>query len=145
VQTSETIRKQEGPASREEGQAKNLEREFDDAISDDLNTAKALTILETVMSGRALIGWDERIQLITTIDSVLGLKLATITRRELRKRPTEAKITEPEIGIRLAARDEAREQKDFARSDMIRDELSALGVDVMDGDPMRWDWGINLS
>ena len=38
------------------------------------------------------------------------------------------------------ARKEARAAKDFATSDAIRDELSGKGVEVMDGDPLGWDW-----
>ena len=37
-------------------------------------------------------------------------------------------------------RKEARAAKDFARSDTIRDALAAAGVEVMDGDPLGWDW-----
>ena len=35
---------------------------------------------------------------------------------------------------------DARAAKDFAASDAIRDELAAQGVEVMDGDPLGWDW-----
>jgi cysteinyl-tRNA synthetase len=38
----------------------------------------------------------------------------------------------------------ARAAKDFATSDRIRDELAAAGVEVMDGDPLGWDWKIEL-
>ena len=34
----------------------------------------------------------------------------------------------------------ARADKDFALSDAIRDELATKGVDVMDGDPLGWEW-----
>ena len=40
----------------------------------------------------------------------------------------------------LARRREARAAKDFAASDAIRDELSAQGVEVMDGDALGWEW-----
>ena len=40
----------------------------------------------------------------------------------------------------LARRKEARAAKDFARSDALRDELTAKGVEVMDGDPLGWEW-----
>ena len=35
---------------------------------------------------------------------------------------------------------EARAAKDFARSDALRDDLAARGVEVMDGDPLGWEW-----
>ena len=40
----------------------------------------------------------------------------------------------------LTACKEARAAKDFARSDALRDELAAQGVEVMDGDPLGWEW-----
>ncbi len=74
------------------------------------------------------------------MDSVLGLNLLTLTRQDLRIRPKTATITEPEIEAILAQRKDARAAKDFATSDRLRDELAAQGVEVMDGDPLGWDW-----
>ena len=34
----------------------------------------------------------------------------------------------------------ARAAKNFAASDAIRDELGAHGVEVLDGDPLGWEW-----
>ena len=39
-----------------------------------------------------------------------------------------------------AKRKAARAEKDFATSDAIRDELTPKGVEVMDGDPLGWEW-----
>ena len=44
----------------------------------------------------------------------------------------------------LAAEEEARAAKDFATSDAIRDALLTKGVEVMDGDPLGWDWKIDI-
>ena len=35
-----------------------------------------------------------------------------------------------------------RAEKDFATSDAIRDELASKGVEVMDGDPLGWEWRV---
>jgi len=51
-----------------------------------------------------------------------------------------AAITEAEIETAIEDRKAARAEKDFAKSDAIRDELSAKGVEVMDGDPLGWEW-----
>jgi cysteinyl-tRNA synthetase len=53
-------------------------------------------------------------------------------------------MTADEIENELIRRKEARAAKDFARSDAIRDALLAKGVDVMDGDPLGWDWKIDI-
>ncbi len=65
---------------------------------------------------------------------------STLDRTDLRIRPKSATITEAEIEAQLAARKEARAAKDFATSDKLRDELAAQGVEVMDGDPLGWEW-----
>lgn len=114
-------------------------RQLDGAISDDLNTAKALPILDEVLSDRRLLP-DERTMLLVEFEQVLGLPLISINRETLRIRPAAATLTEADIDARLAERREARAAKDFARSDAIRDELTAAGVEVMDGDPLGWDW-----
>jgi cysteinyl-tRNA synthetase len=80
------------------------------------------------------------LELIEQMDAVLGLDLLKLTRQDLRIRPKSAKITEAEIEATLAARKEARAAKDFARSDALRDELAGRGVEVMDGDPLGWEW-----
>ena len=53
-------------------------------------------------------------------------------------------VTEADIDAQLAARKEARAAKNFARSDEIRDALAAVGVEVMDGDALAWDWKLAL-
>ena len=113
--------------------------EFDAAMADDLNTPLALTALEAVLAGKKLDP-RERWVLVAAMDAVLGLKLTTLTRSDLRLRPADAAMTEPEIDAALARRKEARAAKDFATSDAIRDELAARGVEVMDGDPLGWEW-----
>ena len=74
------------------------------------------------------------------MDGILGLDLSRLSRQDLRIRPKDAVITEEEIEQALADRKAARAEKDFARSDAIRDELTAKGVEVMDGDPLGWEW-----
>ena len=113
--------------------------EFDAAMADDLNTPLALTALEAVLAGKKLDP-RERWVLVAAMDAVLGLKLTTLTRSDLRLRPAAAAMTEPEIEAALARRKDARAAKDFATSDAIRDELAARGVEVMDGDPLGWEW-----
>lgn len=118
---------------------RDLVARFDAAIANDLNTAEALTVLEEVL---ALKGTAPEcvVTATTKIDTVLGLKLGYLARADFRIRPVTATITEAEIDTALARRKEARAAKDFAASDAIRDELTARGVEVMDGDPLGWEW-----
>jgi cysteinyl-tRNA synthetase len=64
----------------------------------------------------------------------------TLTRADLRIRPKSATLTEEEVEAMVARRNAARAAKDFATADAIRDELAAQGVEVMDGDPLGWEW-----
>ncbi len=117
----------------------DLLAKFDAAISEDLNTAVALTLLEEA-AGMKKIDAGQKRATLATMDAVLGLDLLTIGRADLRVRPKAATIAEDEIEAILARRKEARAAKDFAASDALRDELIAAGVEVMDGDPLGWDW-----
>ena len=111
---------------------------FDAAIADDLNTSVALTVLEEVVArkGPSAVKRD----LAETMDAVLGLNLFGLSRADLRLRPKAATIAETEIESALARRKQARADKDFATSDALRDELAGQGVEVMDGDPLGWEW-----
>ena len=112
---------------------------FDAAMADDLNTAVALTALDEALAVKKVDAGIKR-AVIEDMDAVLGLDLFGLTRETLRIRPKAATITEAEIDTALARRKEARAAKDFAASDAIRDELVAAGIEVMDGDPLGWDW-----
>lgn len=115
-----------------------LER-FDAAIADDLNTSVALTVLDEVVALKK-VDPAEKLAAIGAMDSVLGLGLMEIARSDLRIRPKGIETSEAEIEAILARRKEARGAKDFATSDALRDELAASGVEVMDGDPLGWEW-----
>ena len=115
-----------------------LER-FDAAMSDDLNTSVALTVLEEVVALKK-VDAGEKLAVIAAMDAVLGLDLLALDRAALRLRPRGAEVSEDEIEAILARRKQARVDKDFAASDALRDELAAKGVEVMDGDPLGWEW-----
>ncbi len=112
---------------------------FEDAICDDLGTPIALTALEDALAVKKVDAGIKR-AVIEHMDSVLGLGLFDLGREILRIRPVDATMDEAEIEDALARRKAARAEKDFATSDAIRDELTAKGVEVMDGDPLGWDW-----
>lgn len=116
---------------------------FDDSVFDDLNTPKALIWIDDVLALKD-VNSGERLAVIKDMDAVLGLNLLALTRQDLRIRPKSAVITEEEIETALLLRKEARAAKDFAKSDAIRDDLIAKGVEVMDGDPLGWDWRLDI-
>ena len=116
-----------------------LRDKFAAAMSDDLNTAVALVSLEEALAMKKVDAGVKR-AVIEEMDQVLGLGLFGLTRTDLRIRPSDARITEAEIEAELFRRKEARVAKDFAASDAIRERLADSGVEVMDGDPLGWEW-----
>jgi len=115
-----------------------LER-FDAAMSDDLNTPVALTVFDEVLALKK-VDAGEKLAALAALDAVLGLNLLELERADLRIRPKSATVTPAEIEAVLDQRKQARAEKDFATSDRLRDELAAQGVEVMDGDPLGWEW-----
>ena len=116
-----------------------LRDKFAAAMSDDLNTAVAIVSLEEALAMKKVDAGVKR-AVIEEMDQVLGLGLFGLTRTDLRIRPSDARITEAEIEAELFRRKEARVAKDFAASDAIRESLADSGVEVMDGDPLGWEW-----
>ena len=121
------------------GSAEPYLAQLEAAVADDLATPRALTVLDDLLADKRLSP-GVRLGALADFDAVLGLNLETLARADLRLRPFTAPVDEPGIDAHLAARREARAAKDFAASDAIRDELAAAGVEVMDGDPLGWDW-----
>ncbi|MEM7689673.1 MAG: cysteine--tRNA ligase [Pseudomonadota bacterium] len=121
----------------------NCLKAFDEAIADDLNTPIALTALEDALAVKKVDAGIKR-AVVESMDAVLGLGLFDLTREAMRIRPVSAEISEEEIEAALAERKTARAGKDFAKSDAIRDELVAKGVEVMDGDPLGWEWALKV-
>lgn len=97
-----------------------------DALNDNLNTPLALSIIDETfdrLDNQPLqdINRHALQQFIVTIDELLGLQLLDST----------PDIT-PAQQQRIQDREHAREQKDWAASDQIRDELHAEGIVVRD-------------
>ncbi len=120
-----------------------FEPHFLDYVSDDLATPMILTQMEHLIADRE-VRRDATIDLCSKMDTILGFDLVNLTREDLRIRPVSATLTETEIEARLTDRKAARAAKDFATSDRIRDDLIAAGVEVMDGDPLGWDWKLDI-
>ncbi len=132
-----------GDAWERDAAAVALMRRFEAAISNDLNTADALTLLDEVLAAKNLDSHCA-ISAASHMDMVFGLGLFKLARADLRIRPKDAQVTHDEVEAALARRTEVRAAKDFAASDRIRDELAAKGVEVMDGDPLGWDWKLEI-
>lgn len=97
--------------------------DFKEAMYDDLNTSKALAVIWTMIKDDAV----EPKNIYATLmefDRVLSLGLEKVRREEV-------VITE-EMRTLLAAREQARKEKNFAESDRLRDEIARQGYTVKD-------------
>ncbi|WP_430413926.1 cysteine--tRNA ligase [Parasphingorhabdus sp.] len=120
-----------------------IRQQLNEAISDDLNSSKCLPLLEDLLAQKKLPA-DQCLSLIAEFDHILGLDLLALKRSDLRVRSKDATIDETDIEQKIDQRQQAKSDKDFALADAIRNELTAQGVDLMDGDPLRWEWRIEI-
>ena len=96
---------------------------FTTAIADDLSTPRALAVAHGVASADDLTAAQKR-ALLVDFDRVLGIDVA---------RQADRDETLPAGAVELLQRRAAaRDARDFAASDALRDELAALGVEVRD-------------
>ena len=105
------------------GEAQELDRRFRDAVADDLDLPEAMQVVRATAGSSALED-AEKLTLLTSWDAVLGLDFQRVAREEWA--PTR------EVLELLRQRDEARKARDFPASDRIRDQLTAMGLEVMD-------------
>jgi len=112
--------------------AKPFATKFSAAVADDLNTPLALSIVyelfseaQTVMETQTLSPEDARGILANweKMNEILGLHIPP---------RTEADPLPEDVQRLLAERQDAREKKDYAASDRLRDEIAALGYTVED-------------
>jgi cysteinyl-tRNA synthetase len=109
---------------------------FDDALADDLNISAALAavfdlvrVLNKRIDARSLSTADagRATEWLRRVDTVLGVL------------PEASDELEPELATLLDERVAARNARDWAASDRLRDELAARGISVEDTrDGQRW-------
>ncbi|MHB0978024.1 MAG: cysteine--tRNA ligase [Minisyncoccota bacterium] len=98
-------------------------KEFKETIENDLNTPEALAVVWKLVKDDSLSLADKRATLLN-FDQVLGLNLEN-NEYEIKNIPEEIKKL-------LNEREEARNSKDFKKSDELRDQIKARGFEVKD-------------
>ena len=109
-------------------------------MGNDLNTSMGVTAIFDVL--KAKTNDATKLALIGDFDTVLSLSLldkAAAKRAEIAQAQTTSAggyvITgqgDPEIDALVLQRYEAKKAKNFAEADRIRDELKALGIEIVD-------------
>ena len=117
--------------------AKEWQAKFSEAIADDLNTSKALGILNLMLKEN--LPDYEKSALVRDFDRVLGLGLGQPMVNEAVT--TENSVDAAKVEALLLERAEARKNKDFKTSDRIRDELAAMNVVIKDS-PQGTSWEV---
>ena len=106
-----------------EGDFDIYKSKFIDALSNDLNTANAMTVLHDLIKDDMLNG-KTKIELIRSFDKVLSL--------DLLKNETSIREDDEEIKKLIETRNNAKKKKDFELADSIRNELLSKGIVLID-------------
>ena len=122
----------------DEAGAAPLREKFAAALDNDLNTSLAVTVLYDVLKSK--LSDSTKLALIGSFDTVLGLDLLPAAEKARAAKPkaapgqTEAVFGEgdPEIDALVLRRQQARKEKNWAEADRIRDELTAMGISLVD-------------
>ena len=108
-----------------------LKEKFLRTLDADLNTSLAITAVYDVLKEKT--SGATKLAALEDFDKVLSLNLLEAA-AALRKKQAEeeAANSDPEIDALVAARTQAKKEKNFAEADRIRDELKALGIEIID-------------
>jgi cysteinyl-tRNA synthetase len=112
---------EESPTETSETAQAEWRRQFYDALYDDLDAPRAIAVLWCALADASL-ATGARARLIAELGSALGLSWQT----------NRAVHGSPEALQLLAARERARAERDFAKADALRAELSLRGFAIED-------------
>ena len=113
----------------DEAVVKEFEDKFRDAISDDLNTSMAITLLYDVL--KADTTGATKLALVKSFDKVLSLDLIGHAASSKEEKEVDPEL-EAYVLDAIERRAAAKKAKDFATADAIRDELLQKGVEIKD-------------
>ena len=108
-----------------------LKERFVGALNGDLNTSLAVTALYDALKAKTTDA--TKLAAIKDFEQVLSLNLlAAAEKIKKQQAEEEAASADPEIDALVAARTQAKKDKNFAEADRIRDELKARGIEIID-------------
>ncbi len=108
-----------------------LKERFVGALNGDLNTSLAVTAVYDVLKEKTNNG--TKLAALRDFDTVLSLNLLEAAQQLQEKQKQEAEASaDPEIDALVAHRTAAKKERNFAEADRIRDELKAMGVEIID-------------
>jgi cysteinyl-tRNA synthetase len=122
-------------------QTETTQQTFVEAMDDDFNSSSGLAALfelvRAVNTARDAGATDAQLKsaqdTLRTLTGVLGLRLG--------EKKASGGDADPFIALLVEVRNQVRQQKNWALSDLIRDRLKELGVAIEDGkDGTTWHW-----
>ena len=106
-------------------------QKFKDALSDNFNTPVILALLNDLV--KSDLSPEVKTATAIEFDKVLGLDLEqSITKGAIIKEIPMEKIKDKSIKEILQKRELARKEKDWSKSDALRDQLAEMGYTVVD-------------
>ena len=137
----------------------SFEENFLSALDEDFNTAKAMaSLFELVRAvnrfanhkkakkrgGPVVAGALQAFRLVSEALGILAMNVDDFQEEVKEKRCKAMGLSRDEIEAKIEARTTARTNKDWAASDVLRDELDAAGVILMDS-PTGTTWRLQVS
>jgi Cysteinyl-tRNA synthetase len=124
---------------------------FDEAMDDDINTPQAIAVIHGVVrdGNTALAAGDResvRMQLGSVVSMLDALGLNPLAENWMVGRTGDrlVDVVDDLVRVALDQRQAARERKDYAAADAIRDQLSATGI-VIEDTPTGPRWSVGES
>lgn len=115
-----------------------FEAEFMEVMDDDFNTPKAMAVLFELAKEINKSESPALTALLVKLANQIGL-LEMDADSFFKSQPSDSDVSDEEIEALIEERKQARADRDFARSDEIRDRLSEQGVELLDGaDGTSW-------
>ena len=132
-------------AQKELLEANSLTNEqFDKALEDDLNTSLATSLIhEHLKDLNKFIDNYGKSAIIERSLNIINDRLVNILGINL-KREKVGNLTSDLLDLFIYIRKEAREEKNFKLSDLVRDKLSELGVELKDNKDGSTSYTIKL-
>ena len=101
------------------------------ALNGDLNTSLAVTAVYDVLKAKTTDA--TKLAALADFDQVLSLNLLQAAKALQEKQMVEDTASaDPEIDALVAARTQAKKEKNYAEADRIRDALKARGIEIID-------------
>jgi len=135
----ETSKFPDGASEQLVTRSNQAQKAFRESMDDDLNTAEALAaVFEYIRdTNSAMDSGEFRAGNVAAAEELLGLFDSVFDVLEV-TRAADA-LSDEQVEAMIAERRQARKQRDFKRSDAIRDELTAKGIILEDTkDGIRW-------